>query len=375
MSPLDGLPDASGRHHPPGPMGAAPSPEDTDWCSLWPEPGAPLPAAEHAIVLAAIAANVANARRASVVTLRTRLWAYGYRPVAVRNAVKGDSGSGKAPLAAGWPERARHNPPADAAEPPDARALNTGILADGLRLVDGDIDEPALAHRIRALACSHFGPTIRRSRITSPRFALLYRASEGEPAKRVVTSAEGKGSIEILGRGQQFVAYGQHHSGAPLCWPDGAPDATPVDELPAVTEDAVAAFLAEASPLIGAKPPQAAKATGEWAPSCRAEKRADRPADTLDRYNEAALDDAVRAIVEAPDGQQRNTINRECFSIATLVAGAGMPASLALQALHWAAGQVRSHNPHRLWRPRELEKKVDIAFRDGLRHSRGPRHG
>jgi hypothetical protein len=197
----------------------------------------------------------------------------------------------------------------------------------------------------------------------------------GAPAKRVITSAEGKGSIEILGRGQQLVAFGLHYSGAPLCWPDGGPDTTPVGQLPAVTEDAVAAFLAEASPLIGAKQPQAAKATGEWAPSCRAERRADRPADTLDRYNEAALDDAVRAIVEAPDGQQRKTINREAFSIATLVAGAGMPASLALQALHWAAGQVRSHDPDDPWWPRELAKKVDIAFRDGLRHSRGPRHG
>ncbi len=242
-------------------MSATPSLEDSIWCSLWPEPGAPKPAAEHARELAAIADNV---RRASVVALRTRLWGHGYRPVAVRNAVKDDPGTGKAPLAVGWSERARRNPPADVVEPPDARAMNTGLLADGLRLLDGDIDEPALAHRIRALACSHFGPTIGRTRATSPRFAFLYRAAEGEPAKRAVSSAEGKGSIEILGHGQQFVAFGQHYSGAPLCWPDGGPDTTPVDELPAVTEDQITAFLAEASPLIGA-----IAATGSPHDQCR----------------------------------------------------------------------------------------------------------
>jgi hypothetical protein len=100
-----------------------------------------------------------------------------------------------------------------------------------------------------------------------------------------------------------------------------------------------------------------------------------RPVGTLDRYNEVALDHAIRAILEAPAGQQRHTLNREAFSIATLVEGAGMPPSLALQALHWAASQVTSHNRHRPWRPRELEKKVDDAFRDGLRHPRERRHG
>jgi hypothetical protein len=40
-------------------------------------------------------------------------------------------------------------------QPPDSRALNTGILRDGLWLFDGDIDEPELAHQVRALAGQH----------------------------------------------------------------------------------------------------------------------------------------------------------------------------------------------------------------------------
>jgi hypothetical protein len=38
----------------------------------------------------------------------------------------------------------------------------------------------------------------------------------------------------------------------------------------------------------------------------------------LSRFAEAALDAAVKAITSAPDGQQRNTLNREVYSIAGL---------------------------------------------------------
>jgi Bifunctional DNA primase/polymerase, N-terminal len=337
------------------------------WCSLWPEPGAPVSPEEHARELAAIAANVANARIGRVVALRTRLWDNKYRPIAVKTAIKDDPRSGKAPFGDGWPERARRNPPAAVVEPFDSRAANTGILADGLQVVDGDIDQAELAGQIRDLARSLLGATIRRARSTSSRFALIYRAAVGEPAKRVVSSADGRGQIEILGRRQQLVAFGQHYSGAQLCWPDGGPDTTPVDQLPAVSEDQVTAFLAEASPLLGAAPPEALRAANAEAPL--------RAVGHLSPYCEAALDGAVKAILTAPAGKQHKTLNREVFSIATLVEGEKMPASLALQALRWAASQMSSHKPHDLWTQRELEKKVTAAFQDGLRHPRGRRHG
>jgi hypothetical protein len=359
MSPLDGPPDASDRHRPPGPTEASRSPEDVDWYSLRPEPGAPLPAAEHRRDIETILANVANARIGRVVALRIRLWGNGYRPVAVRNAVKHDPRTGKAPLAVGWSERARRNPPADVVEPPDARAMNTGILGDGLRLVDGDIDEPDLAHRIRALACSHFGPTIVRTRSTSSRFALLYRAAEGEPAKRVIASAEGKGSIEILGRGQQFVAYGQHYTGAALYWPDGGPDTTPVTQLPAVAEDQVTAFLTAVSPLLGAAPPEAPRpeqprALGELRPYC--EKR---------------LRGARKAILEAPPGQRHRTVLRQAFSVGGLVEGYGMPGGLALDELERAALE-QPRSPPKPTQTRIL-KAVRDAFLAGLAKPWRPR--
>jgi hypothetical protein len=60
--------------------------------------------------------------------------------------------AGKAPLGKGWEERARRNPPEAAMLPAVAHAPNTGLMADGLRAVDIDVDDFELAGRIRALA-------------------------------------------------------------------------------------------------------------------------------------------------------------------------------------------------------------------------------
>jgi putative DNA primase/helicase len=90
----------------------------------------------------------------------------------------------------------------------------------------------------------------------------------------------------------------------------------------------------------------------------------------LSRYGEVALDAAVRAVTGAPDGQQRDTLNREIYSIARLVAGGVLPAGLAIESLQWAARQLRSYGPRRPWRPAELDKIVRGAFADGLARPR-----
>jgi putative DNA primase/helicase len=97
-----------------------------------------------------------------------------------------------------------------------------------------------------------------------------------------------------------------------------------------------------------------------------------RPPQRLSRYAEAALDGAVKAIAGAPDGQQRDTLNREIYSISRLVAGGVLPAQLAAESLRWAARQLRSYDPRRPWRPAELDKIVLSAFADGLLRPRQP---
>lgn len=86
-----------------------------------------------------------------------------------------------------------------------------------------------------------------------------YRAAEGAPGKRSITGTGGK--VEVLGDGQQLVVDGSHGSGAALRWRPAPPWAASRDDLAAVTEDAVAGFLAAAAPLIGS-PGEAAPAPG-----------------------------------------------------------------------------------------------------------------
>jgi hypothetical protein len=102
------------------------------------------------------------------------------------------------------------------------------------------------------------------------------------------------------------------------------------------------------------------------------EKAAPIPPQRLSRYAETALDGAVKAIVSAPDGQQRDTLNREIYSIARLVAGSVLPAGLAIESLQWATRQLRSYDLRRPWRPGELDKIVRGAFADGLARPRQP---
>jgi putative DNA primase/helicase len=86
---------------------------------------------------------------------------------------------------------------------------------------------------------------------------LVYRAAEGEPAKLTLVGADGK--IEVLGKGQQFVAYGKHPSGAELEWQSGGPTELALADIPAVTEDQINRFLNACAPVIKAQPVEVKK--------------------------------------------------------------------------------------------------------------------
>jgi hypothetical protein len=132
--------------------------------------------------------------------------------------------------------------------------LNTGILGDGLRLVDIDIDDGEFAEKAAYLAFRILGEAPVRYRRNSPRRCIAYRAATGEPRKRIIVGQHGK--VEILGRGQQALAFGRHPSGAELEWTT-APGQIMRDDLPAVSEDQIAELLIALAPLIGATPSQA----------------------------------------------------------------------------------------------------------------------
>lgn len=92
----------------------------------------------------------------------------------------------------------------------------------------------------------------------------------------------------------------------------------------------------------------------------------------LSPYADAAVHGAVKAIIEARTGRQRDSLNNEVYSIARLVAGGAIPAGFAIESLLWAAKQMRSYDSRRPWRADELEKLVRSAFADGLARPRRP---
>lgn len=94
----------------------------------------------------------------------------------------------------------------------------------------------------------------------------------------------------------------------------------------------------------------------------------DAPA--LSRYGEAALDGAVRNIINAPPGSQRDTLNREAFAIGTLVAAGHIPVDLATVDLQNAAYRMTSYDSHRPWHMQEIDRIVLSGLRDGQLHPR-----
>ena len=196
-----------------------------------------------------------------LIKLRRNLWANGYRPIAIKSDLK-------FPTDHGWTEMARHDPPA-AINDGFSEFGNTGILGDGFRIVDIDLSAPDSVYRVAEWCLMHLGDAPIRKRGNAARAAILYRATEGEPGKAKVWNGDTGEGVEVLGHGQQFVAYGTHPTGYELEWLDDVgPHSMVRDDLIAISEDQVAELLTFAKTLVGetaakthrldlAQPPQA----------------------------------------------------------------------------------------------------------------------
>jgi hypothetical protein len=167
-----------------------------------------------------------------------------YRPVPITNGLK-------FPTDKAWPDLARQDPPYVCQFMPDHRALGTGILCDGLRPLDIDIDDPALVGEVVDYALDHFGGAPTRYRNNGPRVLMLYAAAEGTPSKAYVKNRDTRAGVEILGKGNQFFSHGRHPSGATLEWHNG-PERTPRAQLNTIDEAGVTEVLDFCAELVAA---------------------------------------------------------------------------------------------------------------------------
>jgi len=224
---------------------------------------------------------------------------------------------------------------------PDAEiALATG-LESGIVALDVDISETVFGpDSLEALGVS-LHPETPTAHTPRGGFHLLFRHPGAGHYVKTIAGRLGPG-LDIRGDGGSITLP----PGAGRCWDAVYGVDSPLAAMPAWM-----------------RIPEPAAINPGPAPSCRVE---------LTRYGEAALDDAVAKIRNAPDGQQEITLNREVHSIGRLAGGGVIPAGLALECLLWAARNMPSYDGRRPWRSTELDTKVRASFTTGLTKPRRP---
>jgi hypothetical protein len=128
---------------------------------------------------------------------------------------------------------------------PDAK--NIGLRTGRLSVVDNDLLNPKHAKRLNALAFEILGPTECTRIGAKPGGALLYRNET--PIDKITV---GDRLVEILGTGQQVVAYGIHpDAGRAYEWTGWmTPEGCPLEVLSAVTPAQLREFARRAAKLL-----------------------------------------------------------------------------------------------------------------------------
>lgn len=264
-----------------------------------------------------------------ILALRNSLWQNGYRPVAVKT-------NGKAPDGDAWQIRARKNPPEAATLAARSWAASTGILCDGLRAIDIDIKDTALADEIEAIARDIIGLGPVRGRPDSAKRLILYRAADGEPRKRKVWSKECPHAVEALGFGQQFVAFGKHPDGADYEWRDGMSPLTMArDDLPAIAEDELTAFMDAAARALGV-PNEREREAAKAQPVVVETGHKPAPVNDQSRMARYAADTLARVasdLASMPEGGRNDALNAAAMRLGGMGARGWLDGASARAAL------------------------------------------
>jgi hypothetical protein len=215
----------------------------------------------------------------------------GYRPVPIR---KGQ----KRPVPDGWQNYQFTE--ADAAK---YRTCGVGIITGTVGAIDIDVRVPALAAKLRSIAEDTFGPMPARIG-QAPKVALLFRA-DGGPFVKINTRAvrmpgdapdDKAHKVEVLGLGQQLVAYGTHpDTNKPYLWNGGGdPVNVPAGLLPPITLQGIRDFIATAEKMLL----EVGKPCGKLseADDNRPRDNRDKSADELRASDPALLRQALAAI-------------------------------------------------------------------------------
>lgn len=191
------------------------------------------------------------------------------------------------------------------------RHTNTGIACGNVVALDIDVRDPDLAGRIEAMAHAMLGRTPLRRVGQAPKVALVYRTAAPmakQETPELYLPDGMKAQVEVLGQGQQFIAYGVHpDTGQEYEWTDAGPDIVPADDLPEVTPGDVSDFLASAERLmrISGGRTEAERAAGDMP------EPLETPASPQTEKKAAPKAAAARA---APDGDFFRAVNQAALA-------------------------------------------------------------
>jgi hypothetical protein len=190
---------------------------------------------------------------------RIALHRNGYSPLPVYSADQPVVKAGKRPAIDGWQEPvATEAAIAGWSDQGGGRsAANTGLLTGELVGVDIDVPVAAIAAEVRALAENVLGPTPLVRFGAPPKLLPCYRSDTA--VTKIMTPElflpDGtKLQVEVLGKGQQFVAFGIHpDTKAPYRWESASPLDVPMRDLPVVTRDQLLDLVAAVEKLLRTK--------------------------------------------------------------------------------------------------------------------------
>lgn len=133
----------------------------------------------------------------------------------------------------------------------DASEANIGLLGNNFPGLDIDVDDEQLAQVIQVQAFKFFGSApIRVSR--HPRLLLPYRTFE--PFARMALKIEYKGkehTVEVLGKGRQYVIHGTHPSGSEYGWLEAPLWEWALEDLGTMTKESVDKFFTHLEEVLG----------------------------------------------------------------------------------------------------------------------------
>jgi predicted P-loop ATPase len=181
-------------------------------------------------------------------SLGPKLLAQGFEPIPV---------AGKAPAVDRWSDVTLHRDQVAIWARNGKGHLNVGLRTGTLAAVDLDLYDPAVAARVYEAFVARFGEAPCRIG-RAPKRLLVYAALE--PRTKINSASwirpnpeegEKENKVEVLGIGQQFVAYGIHpDTHKPYQWLNGSLEDQELWMLPSIDLDAVAAWVREELPAL-----------------------------------------------------------------------------------------------------------------------------